>query len=80
MLPFFKSFIPRGGANDDWVELYNPNEIDVSLDGWSIQKHSPDRPCSIKRGFYKKSFVVFYFKMSICLVESQTSILKFIEI
>ncbi|MFH1968588.1 MAG: lamin tail domain-containing protein [bacterium] len=27
-------------VNDDWVELYNPNDISVSLNGWSIQRAS----------------------------------------
>ena len=29
-----------GGTDDDWVELYNPNNTDVSLAGWSIQRAS----------------------------------------
>jgi len=48
-----------GGVDDDWVELYNPYDIDVSLAGWSIQKHSADiihEPCSINKSFYKKNF------------------------
>ena len=48
-----------GGSSDDWVELYNPNDFDVSLAGWSIQKHSanqPSEPCSIDKSFYKKNF------------------------
>ena len=45
-----------GGADDDWVELYNPNEVDISLTGWSIQEHSSSDPCSISKGFYKKNF------------------------
>lgn len=46
----------KGGTDDDWVELYNPNDFDISLKGWSIQKHSPDEPCSIDKSFYKKNF------------------------
>jgi len=45
-----------GGTDDDWVELYNHNEEDVSLKGWSIQKHSSDDPCSVDKSFYKKNF------------------------
>jgi len=48
-----------GGSSDDWVELYNPNDFDVSLAGWSIQKHSANQPfesCSIDKSFYKKNF------------------------
>lgn len=45
-----------GGADDDWVELYNPNDTDVSLAGWSVQKFSSDEPCSLEKGYYKKNF------------------------
>lgn len=45
-----------GGTDDDWVELYNPNDIDVSLKGWSLQKHSKDSPCSLVKSFYHKNF------------------------
>lgn len=27
-----------GGAEDDWLELYNPTGTDVVLDGWSLQR------------------------------------------
>ncbi len=53
------SIAGTGGTSDDWVELYNPYDIDVSLTGWSIQKHSADQlhqPCSIDIAFYKKDF------------------------
>jgi hypothetical protein len=53
------SLVGVGGSDDDWVELYNPNDFDVSLGGWSIQKHSANQPaeaCSIDKSFYKKSF------------------------
>ncbi len=46
----------EGGTEDDWVELYNPYDIDVSLQGWSIQKHSKSDPCGISSSFYKKNF------------------------
>ncbi len=29
-----------GGSEDDWVELYNPTDGAISLNGWSIQKIS----------------------------------------
>lgn len=29
-----------GGYDDDWVELYNPTDSAVTLDGWSLQKHN----------------------------------------
>ncbi|MBC7074068.1 lamin tail domain-containing protein [Candidatus Parcubacteria bacterium] len=45
-----------GGTDDDWVELYNPNNETIFLTGWSIQKHSKSDPCSIETGFYKKNF------------------------
>jgi hypothetical protein len=45
-----------GGTDDDWVELYNPNDVEVSLSGWSIQKHGSDNPCSLVKSFYKKNF------------------------
>jgi hypothetical protein len=45
-----------GGTADDWVELYNPYDVDVSLAGWSIQKHSSDFPCSINKSFDSKTF------------------------
>ena len=32
--------VGSGGTEDDWVELYNPTENNVSLEGWSIQKTS----------------------------------------
>jgi len=39
-----------GGTEDDWVELYNPNEQEVDLSQWSIQR-------SPKSGtIYKKNF------------------------
>ena len=50
------SKVGGGGASDDWVELYNPNNVNVSLGGWSIQKHSSDSPCSLDKSFYKKNF------------------------
>jgi len=50
------SVVGAGGTDDDWVELYNPNDAPVPLNGWSIQKHSPDDPCSIDKSFYKKNF------------------------
>ena len=45
-----------GGVDDDWVELYNPNDIDISLSGWSIQEHSASDPCSMDTGFSMKKF------------------------
>lgn len=39
-----------GGANDDWVELYNPNTFDVDISSWSIQR-SPE-----SGKIYKKNF------------------------
>ncbi len=45
-----------GGSDNDWVELYNPNDFAVSLKGWSLQKQSKDDPCSLGSGFYKKNF------------------------
>lgn len=50
------SLAGTGGTNDDWVELYNPNDVSVSLAGWSIQKHSSSSPCSIGKSFSHKSF------------------------
>lgn len=50
------SIIGTGGTNDDWVELYNPNSVAVSLADWSIQKHSKSDPCSTDTSFYKKNF------------------------
>jgi hypothetical protein len=51
------SIAGTGGTDDDWVELYNPNDTDVSLAGWSIQKsgYSKDN-CSINTSFYSKQF------------------------
>jgi len=46
----------NGGADDDWVELYNPGDSDIGLAGWSIQEHSADEPCSTGKSFYKKHF------------------------
>ncbi len=50
------SIIGTGGTDDDWVELYNPNDVDVSMQGWSVQKHSKSDPCGIESGYYKKNF------------------------
>ncbi len=50
------NIVGKGGTDDDWVELYNPNNVDVSLNGWSLQKHSSDDPCSVNKSFYKKNF------------------------
>jgi|GEM_PF-2697593 len=50
------SIIGAGGTSDDWTELYNPNDTDVSLAGWSLQKHSESDPCSVGASFYKKNF------------------------
>jgi len=44
----------KGGADGDWVELYNPNNTEISLTGWSIQEHSATSTCLIDPGFYKK--------------------------
>ena len=27
-----------GGTNDDWVELYNPNDVEADISQWSIQR------------------------------------------
>lgn len=32
------SIVGAGGTEDDWVELYNPTDTPIVLDGWSIQK------------------------------------------
>ncbi len=40
-----------GGSYDDWIELYNPSDADVSLDTWSIQKQSSASSSQI----YKKT-------------------------
>ena len=46
-----------GGTSDDWVELYNPNNVDVSLAGWSIQKNGYSKTnCSVNTSFYSKQF------------------------
>jgi len=50
------SIVGDGGTNDDWVELYNPNDVDVSLADWSLQKHSKDDPCSIAVSFKNTPF------------------------
>lgn len=40
----------ENGVNDEFIELYNPNSFDVSLNGWSIQKQTSSG------SFYKKNF------------------------
>ncbi len=45
-----------GGTADDWVEMYNPNDVAVDLSGWSIQKHSAAETCSITTSYFKKNF------------------------
>ncbi len=40
-----------GGTKDDWVELYNPNNKDVSLAGWSIQRHTYNGGILEKKNF-----------------------------
>ena len=55
--------IGTGGTDEDWVELYNPNDIDVPLDGWSIQKHSKQEECLLeekditKKNFAEEAFI-----------------------
>jgi len=39
-----------GGTNDDWVELYNPNDFDIDLIQWSIQR-SPESGTIYKKNF-----------------------------
>ena len=39
-----------GGTDDDWVELYNPNDFDVDLSQWSIQR-SPESGTIYKKNF-----------------------------
>lgn len=34
------SFVGTGGTDDDWVELYNPTNLVININGWSIQKTS----------------------------------------
>jgi len=50
------SKVGSGGTADDWVELYNPNDVEVDLSDWSIQKHSSDEACSISKSYFKKNF------------------------
>ncbi|MCX6720745.1 MAG: DUF5011 domain-containing protein [Candidatus Staskawiczbacteria bacterium] len=46
-------------VNDDWVELYNPNDSSFSLKGWSIQKSGWGvGGCSVNTSFYSKHFNV----------------------
>ena len=33
---------PADGDFDDWIELYNPTPLDVSLDGWRIGDSAPE--------------------------------------
>ncbi|HUV81225.1 MAG TPA: helix-hairpin-helix domain-containing protein [Patescibacteria group bacterium] len=40
-----------GGAKDDWVELYNPNNQDIPLSGWSIQRHTYNGGILEKKNF-----------------------------
>jgi hypothetical protein len=40
-----------GGSADDFIELYNPTNTDIVLDGWSIQKQSSASTSAI----YKKT-------------------------
>ncbi|MBU2540225.1 lamin tail domain-containing protein [Patescibacteria group bacterium] len=44
------SIVGTGGTDDDWVELYNPYDIDVSLVGWSIQR-SPESGTVHRKNF-----------------------------
>ncbi|HLD70780.1 MAG TPA: lamin tail domain-containing protein [Negativicutes bacterium] len=39
-----------GGTNDDWVELYNPNDMAVDISGWSLQ-YSPESGTISKKNF-----------------------------
>jgi len=41
------SIAGTGGADDDWVELYNSYDVGVSLSGWSIQRHTKSDPCVV---------------------------------
>ncbi len=40
-----------GGADDEWIELYNPTDLPVDLSGWSIQYRGGEG-----ESFYKKNF------------------------
>ncbi len=44
------SIIGTGGTDDDWVELYNPNNVDVDISQWSIQR-SPATGAISKKNF-----------------------------
>ncbi len=45
------SMAGEGGTEDDWVELYNPTDEDMSLSGWSIQRHSFNGESLEKKNF-----------------------------
>src|SRR3989344_1127787 len=44
------SVVGTGGTNDDWVELYNPNGVDVDMSQWSLQI-SPEGGLISKKNF-----------------------------
>ncbi len=46
------STVGAGGTADDWVELYNPTDSAVILDGWSIQEGLSDGS-----SFYRKELI-----------------------
>src|SRR5689334_18891591 len=37
-------FMPRPSSGSEWVELFNPNPVDIDLSGWKIDDNTISAP------------------------------------
>ena len=47
-----------GGANDEWIELYNPTDNDIDLSGWSIQYRGSGAESFSKKNFAAANIIL----------------------
>lgn len=59
---FISEYFPYPDSGNEWVEVYNSNDFNVSLDGWSIDDIADDgsAPVVISGVVNTKSYKVFY--------------------